>query len=80
MLGGMEDEVLDPNGSIPVVYWDVDQTFVALMNGLDVVWDGRENAVLLGGKGVYCEMGIGVVEAKENGIIMVVWYVVWIKG
>ena len=68
MLGGMEDEVFDPSGSIPVV------------NGLDVFGDGRGNVVLRGGKGVYCEMWIGVVKENADGILVVGWDVVCTKG
>lgn len=45
-----------------------------------MVFGGREDVVLLGGKGKYCKTRIGVVEVGENGIVVVVWDVVWIKG
>ena len=80
MLGGMEDEVFNPKGGIPVVYWDVSWMFMALVNGLDVFCDGRENVVLLSGKGVYCETSIRMVEVDADGILMVGWDVVWTKG
>ena len=61
MLGGMEDELFDPSGGIPVV------------NGLDVLWDERKNAVLLSVKGVYCEARRWVVEVDEDDTIVVDW-------
>ena len=46
MLGGMEDEMFDPNGGIFVVYWDIGWMFMVLVTGLDAFWDRRGNAVL----------------------------------
>ena len=54
MLGGMEDEVFDPSGGIWVV------------NGLDVLWGGRENAMLLDENEGFCGAGEWVVEVDAD--------------
>ena len=68
MLGGMEYEVLDPSGGM----WVVD--------GLDVMWGGNKNVVLLD-----ANRGLGgvvkwIVEVDANGTLGVGRDVVYTKG
>ena len=57
MLGGMDNEVLDPSGSI----WVVD--------GLDVMWGGSKKVVLLDANGGFGGVGKWVLEEDADGIL-----------
>ena len=68
MLGGMEDEVLDPSSSM----WAED--------GPNVIWGRRKKVVLLDANGRFGGVGKWVVEADVDGTLGVGWDVVYTKG
>ena len=68
MLGGMEDEVLDPSGGM----WEID--------GLDVIWGGIEKVVLLDANRGFDGAEKWVVVTDVDGILEVGWDVVCTNG